>query len=172
MVCCGAFDALDRKVELIRGELTQMNPAGPMHDDLIVYLTNWSLRSIDPAVTLVASQTGLDLPEQSSRPEPDLMWVRKARYRARHPRASDVQLAVEVAESSLSRDLEIKRRLYAEAGIMEYWIVDAGSRCVHVHRDPEEGEYRERAVLSGNDLLTPNCRQEAVLSLKELFEGE
>jgi len=35
MVHVGAFDRIERKVELIRGELIEMNPAGPIHDDLI-----------------------------------------------------------------------------------------------------------------------------------------
>jgi Uma2 family endonuclease len=60
MVQIGAFDRLKRKIELIRGELIEMNPAGPIHDDLITYLTNWSVRSADPLQTLVTSQTGLD----------------------------------------------------------------------------------------------------------------
>ena len=45
MVERGAFDHLNRKIELIRGELREINPAGPLHDDLITYLTNWSARS-------------------------------------------------------------------------------------------------------------------------------
>ncbi len=99
MVKVGAFDRLDRKVELIRGELVEKCPAGPFHDDLITYLNNWSVRNADPKLTLVTSQTGLDLPESQSRPEPDLMWIRAARYREHHPRAVDVQLAIEVAHS-------------------------------------------------------------------------
>jgi hypothetical protein len=49
MVRKGAFDELGRKVELIRGELVEMNPAGPLHDDYIAYLTTWSGTRIDPA---------------------------------------------------------------------------------------------------------------------------
>jgi hypothetical protein len=44
MVACGAFDGLKRKVELIRGKILTMNPAGPIHDDYIGYLTDWSVR--------------------------------------------------------------------------------------------------------------------------------
>ena len=120
MVRVGALDTIPRKIELIRGELLEMNPAGPIHDDLITYLNNWSVRNADPAKTLITSQTGLDLPEQESRPEPDIMWIRAARYRNGHPQAGDVQLAIEVSYSSLAYDLETKRRLYAEAGIREY----------------------------------------------------
>ena len=47
MVARGAFDELNRKIELIRGEIVTMNPAGPVHDDLIEYLREWSAASSD-----------------------------------------------------------------------------------------------------------------------------
>ena len=171
MVRCGAFAAIGRKVELIRGELTERNPAGPLHDDLIVYLTNWSFRSIDPASTLVTSQTGLDLPDLASRPEPDLMWLRAARYRDSHPTPSDVQLAIEVADSSLETDREDKRKLYAEAKIAEYWVVDARARRVDVYRDPQAADYQQHATATLGQQIAPLCRPTAILSLNELFEG-
>ena len=62
MVACGAFDAINRKVELIRGEICQTNPAGPAHDDLIDYIYDWSVRSTDRASVHVRGQTGMDLP--------------------------------------------------------------------------------------------------------------
>ena len=169
MVRVGAFDAIPRKIELIQGVITEMNPAGPIHDDLVTYLTNWSARNTDSKQTLVTSQTGLDLPEQESRPEPDLMWLRSARYAAAHPRAADVQLAIEVSYSTLANDLEVKGRLYAEAGIMEYWIVDAQSRCIHVYRDPQDGPYQTRSVVTGDNTLSPQINPNATLKLVELF---
>jgi Uma2 family endonuclease len=119
MVKLGAFDHVDRKVELIRGELVEMNPAGPVHDDFVTYLNNWSFRSSDPVVTVITSQTGLDLPERESRSEPDVFWIKAKRYRDRHPQAEDVQLAIEVADASLAKDLEVKRTLYAEVMIVD-----------------------------------------------------
>ena len=169
MVLVGAFDRLNRKIELIRGELIEMNPAGPLHDDLITYLTNWSARNADPNQTLVTSQTGLNLPELQSRPEPDLMWIRAARYRESHPNATDVQLAIEVSNSSLVYDLETKRRLYAEANIQEYWIVDSQAQCIHVHRKPSQGDYAERFVRTIDDNLSPIFRPDVKLNLHELF---
>jgi Uma2 family endonuclease len=169
MVRRGAFDGIPRKVELIRGELTEMNPAGPIHDDLITYLTNWSARNADPAKTMVTSQTGLDLPEQQSRPEPDLMWLRTARYRDGHPQSSDVQLAIEVSHSSLAYDLETKRKLYAEANIIEYWIVDSRANCIHVNRDPSDGDYQTCLVRSPGDTLAPLAHESAILTLNDLF---
>ena len=146
MVNLGAFDHVDRKVELMRGELVEMNPTGPV-------------------------QTGIDLPEQESRPEPDIVWVQKKRYRERHPQAEDVQLAIEVADSSLAKDLEVKRLLYAEARIVEYWVVDCRSNCIHVFREPEGTDYQTRFVVTARDQLSPLVAPNAKLDLRDLFEG-
>jgi len=171
MVRVGAFDRIERKIELIRGELLEMNPAGPIHDDLITYLTNWSVRNSDPERTLITSRTGLNLPEVQSRPEPDLMWIRASRYRDHHPRSADVQLAIEVAYSSLVYDMETKRRIYAESNIREYWIVDPQARCIHVHRNPNNGDYTERFVRSDPGSLSSLIQPTATLDLSDLFGG-
>ena len=172
MVRRGAFDDLDRRIELIRGEIVEMNPAGPVHDDYIVYLTNWSTDTRNKRRTNITSQTGIDLPEIDSRPEPDVFWVRKARYRDGHPQAADVQLAIEVADSSLAKDLEIKRRMYAEVGIVVYWIVDCQNRCVHVFRDPQGTDYKTHHIVYSNDAIHPLIAPDAKLDLHDLFEGD
>lgn len=171
MVRKGAFDDLDRSVELLRGEIIEMNPAGPIHDDFISYLNDWSATHRDPARTLITAQTGLDLPEVDSRPEPDVFWVRRKRYRDHHPGAADVQLAIEVSDSSLTKDLETKRLLYAEVRIVEYWIVDCNSNCLHVFRDPDGTDYQTRFVVTARDSLSPQIAPQAKLDLKDLFEG-
>lgn len=172
MVRKGAFEDLGRRIELIRGELVEMNPAGPVHDDYVTYLTNWSARSIDPAKSMVTSQTGIDLPEVDSRPEPDVFWIRKARYRQHHPLSSDVQLAIEIADSSLEKDLQIKRKMYAEVGITEYWIVDCQSKIVHVLRSPDRFDYQTHVRATSPDSLSPLIAPMAILDLRDLFEGE
>lgn len=169
MAQSGAFDHLQRKIELIHGELIEMNPAGPQHDDLILYLTDWSADHRDRTRTMITSQTGLSLPEQTSRPEPDLMWLRRDRYRTAHPVASDVQLAIEVASSSLTYDLEVKRRLYAEAGIIEYWIVDALACCIHIFTQPDQGDYTSREIAKVGETLAPAIAPTATLELEDLF---
>jgi len=169
MVRVGAFDRIARKVELIKGELIEMNPAGPIHDDLITYLTAWSADHRDRSRTIITSQTGLNLPEQVSRPEPDLLWLRKDRYKHAHPIASDVHLAIEVAFSSLAYDLEQKRLLYAAAGIVEYWIVDATTSCIHVFTNPEQGDYSDLQIFKSGETLAPQIAPDAKLQLHELF---
>ena len=169
MVDRGAFDHLNRRIELIRGELFEIDPSGPLHDDLIMYLTSWSARATAPQEISVTSQTGLRLEQSNSRPEPDLMWVRAARYRTAHPAASDVKLAIEVAWSSLSFDLITKAELYAAAGIMEYWVVDSEAECVHVFRNPQESAYADRCVANRGDTLSPLAEPAAILSIDDLF---
>jgi Uma2 family endonuclease len=171
MVRCGAFDELGRNIELLRGELVEMNPAGPVHDDFITYLNDWSATHRDPQKTRLTAQTGLDLPELNSRPEPDIFWVKAKRYREHHPRADDVQLAIEVADTSLAKDLEVKRLLYAEARIVEYWIVDCRSNCIHVFRNPNGTDYQTRFVVTARDTLSPLIAPNAKLDLQDLFEG-
>jgi Uma2 family endonuclease len=172
MVERGAFDHLNRKIELFRGELREMNPAGPIHDDLISYLINWSARATSPDTIMVTSQTGLNLAELESRPEPDLMWLRTKRYRGHHPSASDVLLAVEVSYSSLQSDLTEKAELYAEAGIVEYWIVDANAQCVHIFRSPTQRLYADRSIATIGQSLSPLNARDVSLDIRELFLGE
>lgn len=169
MVEKGAFDGLGKKIELIRGEIRSMNPAGPIHDDLVAYLIEWSIQAKDHQSMRLRVQTGLELADQQSRPEPDLLWVRAGRFRERHPTAVDVKLAIEVADSSLPWDLSEKASLYAEAGIAEYWVVDARGSCVHVCRDPFAGQYRQRLIASKGDLLSPLVACHRPLDVSDLF---
>ena len=163
MVECGAFDHLNRKVEFIRGELRQMSPAGPLHNHLVAYLHEWSIVATSRERILVRSQSDLVLTNFESRLEPDCMWLRVGQYIDCHPTAADVLLLIEVAQSTLNYDLNEKAELYAEAGIGEYWIVDANASCVHVFRDPQSTAYKYRAIANRGETLSPMADPNAVL---------
>jgi Uma2 family endonuclease len=172
MVERGAFNGLNRKIELIRGELREKNPAGPFHVDLVNYLTDWSVHSTAREDVRVSVQNNMDLSEQESRPEPDLVWLRAARYRHRLPGPADTLLAIEVADSSLKSDLDEKAILYAEAGIGEYWVVDAQGESVHGFRSPVSGKYRDHTIAHVGESISPLVCPQATLVLKELFAEE
>ncbi len=169
MVDCGAFDHLDRRVELFRGEIREMNPAGPVHNDYIAYLNHWSVRNTTDDKIRVLVQLDLDLGDLDSRPEPDLLWVQAGRYLNRHPTAADVRLAIEVSDSSLQADLIEKAELYGQAGILECWIIDIQGRCIHVFRAPVEGKYTERSVFKPGELLLPIAECSKALDIEDLF---
>ncbi len=111
MTKCGAFAQIGRRIELIRGELREMNPQGPVHSWLVTALNNWSVKQANQYGMIASCRVPLDLTAQESMPEPDLMWLQKVSYKERHPVWQDVQLAIEVADSSLKSDLSEKANL-------------------------------------------------------------
>ena len=172
MVSKGAFDELPQRIELIEGEIQAMNPAGPIHDDLVEYLTHWSLRNTDDSRIRVRIQSGLSLAEFSSRPEPDVVWVQADHPRGRHPKAAEVLLVIEVADSSLDIDRTVKADLYARAGIGEYWIVNSVDQLVHVYREPSPRGYASLTTVRPGEYAVPLAEPQARLELNKLFDRE
>jgi len=172
MVLKGAFDDLTQKIELINGEIQAMNPAGPIHDDYIQYLTTWSAKYADPDFIRCRIQSGLSFRELDSRPEPDVAWVKARRYLEGHPTSDDVMLLIEVSYSSLKSDQQDKEALYARAGIVEYWIVDIANQKIHVHRDPRDGAYVSVTVFESGQTVAPLVQPDAILVFNDLFGNE
>lgn len=151
----GVFAGKHRqRVELIRGEIRQMNPIGVAHANAVDFLNEWSIRTLPRDTVRVRVQSPVLLPECDSAPEPDIAWVRRKRY-TRHPLPEDILLIIEVAESTLADDRGEKARLYAEASIPDYWIVNLNDECVEVLRNPAEGEYLDTRVFHGDDEIEP-----------------
>ena len=169
MVERGAFDCIGpKKVELIRGELRFMNPAGPLHDDYIDYLTRWSTKHTSEDIANIRVQSGFVC--NDNRPEPDVLWLKPRRYGRTHPTATDVLLLIEVADSSLKTDLREKADIYAEAGVQEYWVVDVPSARLHRMSESDGASYRAIDVVTPPSTPSPHCHRVAELNLAELFE--
>ena len=89
-------------------------------------------------------------------PEPDVALARATRSYARErPRADEIALIVEVADTSLAFDLGEKSAKYAGAGIPEYWVVDLQANVVHVLRSPIGDEYADRRTALAGDTISP-----------------
>jgi Uma2 family endonuclease len=134
MIRKGVFSDEDR-VELLEGVLVTKMIKNPPHREA-TELARHLLERLAPEGWHVMSQEPVTL--ATSEPEPDVTVVRGGRrdYHDRHPGPGDVGLVVEVADASLERDRSWKRRLYAEAGIPVYWIVNLLERRLEVHADP------------------------------------
>jgi Uma2 family endonuclease len=92
-----------------------------------------------------------------SEPEPDfaLLVSRADFYASGKPRPADAYLVIEVADTSLDYDREVKSPLYAENGIAEYWIVNLVDRCLEVHREPQvDGAYADVRVLRPGESIS------------------
>lgn len=130
------------RVELIDGEIIDMAPMGSRHAGTVDWLAGRMHRLAgDQAIVRVQSPLRLG---DFAEPEPGLMLLRPRDdfYRAFHPGPQDVLLVVEVADSTLKYDTEIKLPLYARYGIPACWIVDLEHRELQVFTCPVEGGYQ------------------------------
>jgi Uma2 family endonuclease len=114
----------------------------------------------------------LPLTLADSEPEPDLAVVptREEDAARRHP--SSALLVIEISDSSVRHDLKVKARIYAKAGIPEYWVVDVQQRRIVVLRDPETaaGAYRTELTVSGDSSVTPIAPPGPVVHVADLFD--
>ncbi len=139
MLGSGLLDETDR-VELIEGELIDMAPIGSRHANLVDVIAQLLVRRLPPGYR-VRVQNPIRLGELSE-PQPDIAVVRDRSYAAAHPEAADVLLLIEVADTTLEIDRDIKLPLYARHGVPECWLVDVAGSQLSIHREPAEGEYR------------------------------
>ncbi|HKS54077.1 MAG TPA: Uma2 family endonuclease [Steroidobacteraceae bacterium] len=124
------------RLELMEGEIVEMAPIGSPHA-AVVCILDTLLREVASGA-IVRVQSPLVLSERSA-PQPDVVLLRPRadRYYKSHPTAADALLVVEVSDTTLRYDIEIKRPVYARAGVTELWIVDIDRRELHVFRKPE-----------------------------------
>jgi Uma2 family endonuclease len=104
-------------------------------------------------------------------PEPDIAIIRRrpVPYKEREAFADDALLLIEVAESSLAYDRSTKLRLYAQAGIPEYWVVDCAAESIEVHRTPDAGGYRDVSRVTGAATVSLQAFPDVALTLAEVF---
>lgn len=172
MIERGDFDEVgDKRIELINGEIREMSPPGPNHEDVIDELTDWSTGKTLRDRVRVRIQNSIGIPPSASAPQPDVAWIVQKRYWGRRPLPEDVLLVIEVSDSSVGVDRHIKGPLYAEAGIAEYWIVNIPSRSVEVHRNPVNGSYRDIKTYGIDETVRPLACPEVELPVATLFAG-
>ncbi|MEX2174900.1 MAG: Uma2 family endonuclease [Pirellulaceae bacterium] len=164
----------DDSVELLEGWIVKKMTKNPLHDatvDLLLQMlgrlltTGWFVRAQNVLLT------------SDSAPEPDLVIApgKPQDYRRQHPQAHEVALVIEVADSSLDRDLK-KRRLYANGGVRVYWIVDLNAGCLDVFTDPDTlaGVFgrHQRLLPPANATLLLADGAEITLSLAEVLPAD
>ncbi len=159
----------DVRVELIEGEIIDMPPIGSPHGGAVKRIANRFMAVIGQAA-IIAVQDPIRLSDFSE-PQPDiaLLEPREDFYASSHPRAGDVLLVIEVAESSLRYDRDIKLPLYARAGIPECWLVDLAGSVLSLYRQPAGDGYS--SVEQAGDLtqLRPLYLPERSVDLTGLF---
>jgi Uma2 family endonuclease len=125
----------DDKVELLGGYVVLKMARNAPHDGTMD-VVRAALDAVRPAGWILRCQQAIVLTD--SVPEPDYAFVRGSvrSYFTRHPGPADIGLVVEVANTSLDRDLEEKAQVYARSNIVAYWVIDATNGAVHIFTQP------------------------------------
>ena len=142
----------DDRLELIDGEIFDMPPIGSQHGGRVNHLNRILTKAVGESA-IVSVQNPIILGDHSEL-EPDLALLRPRPdfYTDSHPHAPDVLLLIEVADSTLQTDRDIKVPLYARHGIPEVWIVDIRDRRILRFAHPKQGVYQTLETL---DLRQP-----------------
>ncbi|OKH19412.1 Uma2 family endonuclease [[Limnothrix rosea] IAM M-220] len=129
----------DDPVELINGWLVEKMPKNPRHR-VATKLLRTLLENSIPKGYYVDSQEPITLSD--SEPEPDVMVIQGETrdYLEGHPQAENIVLIVEVSDSTLGRDRQIKKELYARHNIQNYWILNLVDNKIEVFSQPESSQ--------------------------------
>lgn len=133
----------DDRVELIEGEIIKMSPIGSRHAACVDRVVNTLLARLAGERAIVRVQSPIILDDYSE-PQPDvtLLKLRADFYAQGHPTPADVLLIVEVADSSIEIDRDIKLPLYARAGIPQVLLVNIPAEVVESYSDPLNDAYQ------------------------------
>jgi Uma2 family endonuclease len=169
----GFFQEGDR-IELIQGEIIQMGTKEIVHSVCNTLLARELFNLVGPQATL-QNQDPLSLPPNSE-PEPDIALVKNRAddYLSGHPTPEDVILVIEIADSSLVYDREVKLPLYAKSGIADYWIFNLVDNTLECYSEPYQNNresfgYRQRRIVLPNEQVPLPGFSDLLLDLAEVF---
>lgn len=158
----------EHRVELIRGEIVDKMATGEDHTFVVIQLGDLLIPALGGKVVF-STQNPVVLAD--SEPEPDLAILQRRadRYRGHKPQANAVLLLIEVADSSLETDRLDKAPLYAENGIVEYWIINLIDRQIEVFREPANGTYLNTFIRRSGEQIELLAFPDVVLAVDDLL---
>ena len=162
----------DDRVELIDGVVIDMAPIGSPHASQVNKLNN----RLAPAVAgraIVAPQNPVRL-DASSEPQPDIAVLRYRDdfYATAHPQPADVLLLIEVADTSLAYDRDIKVPLYARHAIPEVWLIDVQHQRIEIFRQPTPDGYQQVLQPANTERLSPVLLPEISVLVADLWVSQ
>jgi Uma2 family endonuclease len=159
----------DSRVELLDGQILDKSPLGRAHQACLDRLVELCFAALMRQV-IIRAQGSVRLSDLSE-PQPDLAILRRRSdfYRNADAGPDDVLLIVEVADTSLRHDLEVKGPLYAQAGVPEYWVVDLSGGAIIVNRDPAPGGYETTFRVRGGETVSPAALHELSVSADQVL---
>ena len=138
----------DARVELIEGEIVEMSPIGSRHAACVDLIAD-TLHEMVRGKAIVRTQNPIVLNDYSE-PQPDitLLKFRPDFYRKAHPRPDDVLLVIEVADTTVHYDRNVKVPLYARAGIAETLLFNLPDDRLEYFSRPDRGVYQAKRIIN------------------------
>ncbi|MBP5973167.1 Uma2 family endonuclease [Brasilonema sp. CT11] len=168
------FFSEDDRVELINGEIIPMVSKGRPHSVCETRLFRELFKLVGERGTLRGQEPIIIL--NHNQPEPDLVIAqnRDDDYLSAHPSPADILLLIEIADSSLKYDQEVKLPIYAEAGISDYWIFNLVDNCLECYSEPYQDlqgkfGYRKKLIFLPNESVFLPCFPDLSLDLSKVF---
>jgi Uma2 family endonuclease len=157
----------NRQVELLEGEIIEMSPETPFHYNSVKRGVKYLEKLLEDKAD-VRFNGPITLPD--SEPEPDVAIVKlpESSYDNLHPYPEDIYWLIEVANTSLKQDLEIKKTIYAQANIQEYWIMILQTQQLIVFRAPKGKKYLSETTFTAGS-ISPLAFPEIKVLLEHLF---
>jgi len=159
----GVFDR--ERLELVDGDLVSKMGKNRPHVNAVMLILVWLQKTFGDAFVDTESPIDVNPAENvCSEPEPDLIVRKQERslFVSGNPQPGDIRLLVEVSDSTLHYDLNVKGPLYARAGVAEYWVLDVTGRELVVHRGPINGRYQSIVRYSELEAIAPLAAPEAM----------
>jgi Uma2 family endonuclease len=156
------------KAEIIEGELIKKMTIGDRHAAIVNSLTRFFVKNVSDDV-LVSVQNPVRLSDYNE-PEPDITLADLRKYDGkRHPRPTEIILIVEVSDSTLKYDRDVKLALYAEAEIPEVWIVNLPNDIIEVHQKPSVGIYQLAKIFKRGETIASEVLPELSIAVEEVL---
>jgi Uma2 family endonuclease len=166
MAQSGLLAETDR-VELIEGELIDMAPIGCKHAFLVDRLAE--LLSGGPRASYMVRVQNPVLLGELNEPQPDIVLVRRNNYADRHPEPTDIFLIIEVSDTTLQYDRDVKLSLYARHAVPEVWLLDVKAGELTVYREPADGQFRLIRKPAAAEIVSPMLVPDVAIRLTELI---
>ena len=155
--------------EVIDGFLMDKMSIGDKHASTVKRLNRIFNQRFNEGL-LVSVQDPIQLDDYNA-PEPDiaLLRFREDFYLGQTPMPTDILLLIEVSDSTIEYDREIKKKLYAEAEIVEFWIVNLQENILETFSQPKNGSYRSARILEAGEVIKSNTVNDLELTVNEIL---
>ena len=163
---------MPERYELIDGEIISKMAQNPPHNVTLNRFILWFILVF--GAEFLRNQQDISISGRNGKynsPQPDIAVTVGSNddYETHHPAPSELVLLVEISDTTLRRDKTTKAQLYAQSGVLEYWVANVAKREIIRHRKPKRTGYAEIVTLGPEEMLSPEGRPENSIRVGDLF---